>query len=99
MICGIPIKSWRRYISRRKISKLLLNEDEMIKQLEIYREFNIERYHPDYLVIPFQYYNLPPKVRDIWALGFPEISDPKFIIWKDKWSNMAKFLYPLLNRL
>ncbi|HOI71060.1 MAG TPA: hypothetical protein PLC38_02105 [Methanobacterium sp.] len=84
-----------KYFTVEKIGNLL-DKDEMRGQSEIYREFIIERYQPDYLVMPFQFYNLPPKERDIWAQKFPEIFTHKLISteWKDKWSNMAEFFYP-----
>jgi hemerythrin-like domain-containing protein len=73
----------------------LLDKDETIMLLKIYGEFIMERYTPDYLVIPFQYYNLPPAEREIWAQILPEIITQKLIPieWKDKWSKMADFLY------
>ena len=73
----------------------LLDKEETIRLLEIYREFIMERYTPDYLVIPFQFYSLPPAERQIWAQGFPEILTQKLIPieWKDKWLPMASFLY------
>lgn len=81
------------YLTVEKIGNLL-DEDEMIKLIESYRKFSMERYTPDYLVIPFQFYNLPPAQREIWAQELPEntqkhISDE----WKDKWLPMADFLY------
>ena len=77
----------------------LLDKDETMKLLESYGEFIMERYQPDYLVIPFQYYNLPPKDREIWAQGLPEIITQKLIPgeWKDKWLPMAEYLYPDQN--
>ena len=74
----------------------LLDKDETIRLLEIYGEFIMERYTPDYLVIPFQFYNLPPAEREIWAQGLPELVTQKLIPieWKDKWYPMVNFLYP-----
>jgi len=79
-----------------EIMNNLLDKDETIRLLEIYREFIMERYIPDYLVIPFQFYNLPPKEREIWAKELPEKITKTLIPveWKDKWSPMADYLYP-----
>jgi hemerythrin-like domain-containing protein len=73
----------------------LLDKDETVILLKIYGEFIMEHYTPDYLVIPFQYYNLTPAERKIWAQDLPEIITKKLIPieWKDKWSKMSDFLY------
>jgi hemerythrin-like domain-containing protein len=84
-----------KYFTANRMDDLLDN-DETIRLLKIYGEFIMERYTPDYLVVPFQYYNLPPAEREIWAQDLPEIITNKLIPieWKDKWSKMADFLYP-----
>lgn len=85
-----------KYFTAERIGNLL-DKDEMMNQVESYREFSRERYQPDYLVIPFQFYNLPPKEREIWVQELPEIFTQKISKWKDKWSKMAYFLYPDLE--
>ena len=74
----------------------LLDKDEMMDLIKEYREFSLERYLPDYLVIPFQFYNLPPDERKIWLQELPEKLNKNLISveWKDKWMPMANFLYP-----
>lgn len=82
------------YLTAEKISALV-DEDEMMKLIKEYRKFSMERYTPDYLVIPFQYYNLPRNEREIWARELPETTQKLLHTeWKDKWLQMADFLFP-----
>lgn len=82
-----------------EIMDRLLDKEETIRLLESYKPFIMERYKPDYLVLPFQFYNLSPKEREIWARQLPEVITKKMIPidWKNEWTPMTEFLYPYLE--
>ncbi|MCE5214966.1 MAG: hypothetical protein LLF83_09645 [Methanobacterium sp.] len=92
------IKLEEKYFTIEKMDNSI-DKDEMINLIEIYRKFSMEHNTPDYLVIPFQFYNLPPSKREIWAQELPDIINQKFIQieWKNKWLPMVNFFYPDVN--
>jgi hypothetical protein len=51
---------------------------------------------PDYLVVPFLLYNLPPDRRPLFARTMPPVVTRLLvpIIWRRKWASMRPFLLP-----
>ena len=49
---------------------------------------------PDYLVVPFMLYTLPPQERPIFARNLPPIVTEQLVPvgWRDKWEPMKPFL-------
>jgi hypothetical protein len=49
---------------------------------------------PDYLIVPFLLYNLPPDKRTFFAGEMPPVVTEQLVpvAWKDKWAPMKPFL-------
>jgi hypothetical protein len=54
----------------------------------------MEHLKPDYIILPFNFYNLSTKDRGKIAQELPEIVTQQLIpfTWKDKWESMKPFL-------
>ncbi|NIM95225.1 MAG: hypothetical protein GTO18_16125 [Anaerolineales bacterium] len=76
-----------------KLGKLIPPEEHLslIQQIAAYSQ---QQSGPDYLVVPFILYNLPPDVRGILANGMPPEVTEELVpnLWKDKWESMKPFL-------
>lgn len=71
-----------------------LRVDEQIELARLFMEHSQQHASPDYLVLPFMLYNLPPDERSIFARGLPSIVTEQLvpIVWREKWEPMAPFL-------
>lgn len=81
-----------QYINETTLSAIDLAEQHE-RCLE-FAEYSQKHIHPDYLVVPFILYNLPPEDRAVMSQIFPPIVTEQLIPidWRDKWSPMLPFL-------
>ncbi len=71
-----------------------LSADEQIEWSRLFTEYSQQHASPDYLVLPFMLYNLPPAERSIFARTLPPIVTEQLAptVWREKWAPMAPFL-------
>jgi len=71
-----------------------LSVDEQIEWSRLFMEYSQQHASPDYLVLPFMLYNLPPAERSIFAGMLPPIVTEQLvpIVWREKWEPMRPFL-------
>ena len=57
-------------------------------------EHGVKHIGPDYLVLPFVFYNLSEMDRAEWAVAVPPVLTQQMIpvVWKEKWASMKPFL-------
>jgi hemerythrin-like domain-containing protein len=72
----------------------LLSVEEQIELGTRFAQHNQEHAKPDYLVVPFLLYNLPPEERAIFSQGMPPVVTQELVpvVWRDKWLPMKPFL-------
>jgi hypothetical protein len=72
----------------------LIEDEEHVRLLQLSREYSMKEAGPDYLVMPFVLFNLPPDVRAVVAAGLPPVVMDQLVpvTWKDKWAPMKPFL-------
>ncbi len=75
-------------------AQALLSAEEQIELTKLFMEHSQRYATPDYLVLPFMLYNLPPEERSIFARELPPIVADQLvpIVWREKWEPMAPFL-------
>jgi hemerythrin-like domain-containing protein len=71
-----------------------LPPDEQARLINLFMEHSQEHAKPDFLVIPFLLYNLPPEQRSIFAKAMPQLVVQELVpvVWKEKWEPMKPFL-------
>jgi hemerythrin-like domain-containing protein len=72
----------------------LLAPEEHIRLSKLFAEHSRKHTSPDYLIVPFLLYNLPPEERAIFARPMPLILTRLLVplVWKKKWAPMMPFL-------
>ena len=72
----------------------LLAPEEHIRLSKLFAGHSRKNSGPDYLVVPFLLYNLPPEERAIFARPMPFIVTRLLVplVWKAKWAPMLPFL-------
>lgn len=72
----------------------LVSPEENIRLAQEFAKHSQEHAGPDYLVVPFMLYNLPPEERAAFARQMPAIVTQQLVpmVWKDKWAPMKPFL-------
>ncbi len=68
--------------------------DEQIRLIKLFMEHNQQHAKPDFLVVPFLLYNLPPEQRSAFAEAMPPVVTEHLVpvLWKEKWEPMKPFL-------
>ncbi len=71
-----------------------LSVDEQIELIRLFMEHSQQHASPDYLVLPFMLYNLPPEERSVFARELsPMVTEQLVpIVWREKWKPIAPFL-------
>ena len=74
----------------------LINPEEQTRLCGLFIEHSQKHARPDYLVVPFLLYNLPPQERAAFAQRLPPVVVQQLIpvLWKEKWETMKPFLLP-----
>jgi hemerythrin-like domain-containing protein len=77
-------------------AELRLGVEENARLSQAFGEYTKEHLQPDYLVVPFLLYNLPPQEREGYVKVLPPIVTQQLvpIVWKEKWAPMMPFLLP-----
>ena len=72
----------------------LFSTEEHLHLIGVLTEHAKKIAQPDFLVVPFMLFNLPPDERAQFALGLPPFVTQQLvpIVWKDKWASMKPFL-------
>jgi hemerythrin-like domain-containing protein len=72
----------------------LLAPEEHSRLSRLWAEHGRQHTGPDYLVVPFLLYNLPPEERAIFARAIPLIVTRLLmpVVWKKRWAPMRPFL-------
>ncbi len=67
---------------------------EQIRLIKLFMEHSQQHAKPDFLVVPFLLYNLPPEQRAVMAGAMPPVVTEQLVpvIWKEKWEPMKPFL-------
>jgi hemerythrin-like domain-containing protein len=73
---------------------VLIDREEHIRLGGLFVEHGRKHMGPDYLVVPFLLYNLPPEERAILARMMPPMVTQQLVpvVWKVKWAPMLPFL-------
>ncbi len=68
--------------------------DEQVRLIKQFMEHSQQHAKPDFLVVPFLLYNLPPEQRCAFAAAMPPIVTEQLVpvVWKEKWEPMKPFL-------
>jgi hypothetical protein len=71
-----------------------LSAEEQTEWTRLFMEHSQQHALPDYLVVAFMLYNLPPAERSIFAREMPPIVTEQLvpIVWREKWEPMMPFL-------
>ncbi len=74
----------------------LIDPEDHVRLSKMFSEHMQQHAGPDYLVVPFLLYNLPPEERGTFADEMPPIVTQQLVpvVWKEKWKPMAPFLLP-----
>jgi len=79
--------------SEQNLNRVLSPEEQgaLSQQISRHSQAHIS---PDYLVIPFLLFNLPPLERRLFAAGVPPVVTQQLVpyAWKEKWAPMKPFL-------
>jgi hemerythrin-like domain-containing protein len=72
----------------------LLAPEEHTRLSGLFAEHGRKHAGPDYLVVPFLLFNLPPEERAVFASGMPFIVTRLLVplVWKKRWTPMRPFL-------
>ena len=72
----------------------LIEPGEHIRLGQAFAQHSQQHSGPNYLLVPFLLYNLPPQEREIFALALPPIVAQQLvpIVWKEQWAPMQPFL-------
>jgi hemerythrin-like domain-containing protein len=72
----------------------VLEPEEHVKLGKMLTEFSQQHAGPDYLVMPFLLYNLPPLHREAFARQLPPILTNHLVpvVWAEQWAPMKPFL-------
>lgn len=72
----------------------IMPPEEHLRMAKIFSEHSQQHTKPEYLVVPFFFYNLSDPDRNHMAEAFPPIVTQQLIpiVWKDKWAPMKPFL-------
>lgn len=72
----------------------MLPPEEHGRLAGIMAKHSMEHSGPDYLVVPFALYNLPPEQRAILSRAMPPMVTQELVpvAWKDRWAPMQPFL-------
>ena len=75
---------------------LLIGVKEQMRLSRMFMEHFQHNSGPDYLVVPFLLYNLPPEERVIFTERMPPMVTEQLlpVVWKEKWESMMAFLLP-----
>jgi iron-sulfur cluster repair protein YtfE (RIC family) len=73
---------------------LLIDLKEQIRLSRMFMEHFQKNSGPDYLVVPFLLYNLPPEERVTFTERMPPLVTEQLVpaVWKEKWEPMKPFL-------
>lgn len=73
-----------------------IDPEEQLRMSGLFAEHGRQHTGPDFLVVPFLLYNLPPEERSILAAEMPPIVTEQLVpvVWKEKWEPMKPFLLP-----
>jgi hemerythrin-like domain-containing protein len=72
----------------------IMDMEEQVSLSRKFAEHSQQHAGPDYLVVPFLLYNLPPEDRSSLAQVFPPVVTQQLVpvAWKEKWASMKPFL-------
>lgn len=72
----------------------MLPPEEHVRLAGMMAQHSMQHSGPDYLVVPFALYNLPPKERAIMAAAMPPVVTEQMVpkTWKEQWAPMQPFL-------
>jgi hypothetical protein len=72
----------------------LIKPEDHVATIERAGQHTQQNTGPDYLVLPFILYNMPPEARELFAKGLPPILTERLVPvdWKDQWAPMKPFL-------
>ncbi len=75
-------------------AQALLSAAEQIELTRLFAEYEQQHATPDYLVVPFMLYNLPPTERSIFARELPPVVTDQLVpvVWREEWEPMRPFL-------
>jgi hemerythrin-like domain-containing protein len=77
-----------------EVAAKLIEPSEHLRLMKAFAEHSQQHTGPDYLVLPFVLFNLPPGPRQAMLASLPkevsEILIPK--VWREKWASMGPFL-------
>lgn len=100
VLLGRLAELWRPHIAieevhftAAKIDTVMSQEDQAALLTRI-GESNLKHSGPDYLVVPFTLFNLPPDDRAYMSNMMPAVVVQKLVpaAWKEKWQPMSPFL-------
>ncbi len=72
----------------------LMSPEEHLRLSREFMEHTQKNTGPDYLMVPFLLFNLPPEKRSFFASEMPPVVMQELVpvVWKDKWAPMQPFL-------
>jgi hemerythrin-like domain-containing protein len=87
------IKIEEDFYEPEKLEKLL-PVDEHVRLIQEFAQYSMENSGPDYLIVPFYLFDLPPEQRARMAAVMPPVVIEQLvpITWKDMWAPMKPFL-------
>jgi hemerythrin-like domain-containing protein len=87
------IKIEEGFYNPEKLDKLLPAE-EHVRLIQQFSQYSMENSGPDYLIVPFFLFSLPPELRARIAAMLPPVVIEELVpvTWKDRWAPMKPFL-------
>ena len=87
------IRIEEKYLSPQNLGPMLPVE-EHARLAEMFAKHSQEHSGPDFLVVPFLLYNLPPEPRAMMAAAMPSVVTQQLVpgAWYEKWAPMKPFL-------
>lgn len=75
-------------------ARRLMSPEENARLIGLFAEHTMTNSKPDFLVVPFMIFNLPPEQRNVFTAGMPEVVTEQLVpvAWKEQWSPMTPFL-------
>jgi hypothetical protein len=89
------IKTEEDHFTKERVDALI-KMDEHIRLCGLFAEHGRKHAGPDYLIVPFLLYNLPPDKRADLVRMLPPMVTQQLVpvVWKEKWEPMRPFLLP-----
>jgi hypothetical protein len=87
------IKTEEEHFTIERVNALV-NMEEQRRLIQLFSEHSRKHSGPDYLIVPFLLYNLPPEERAILAQEMPPVVTQELVpvVWKEKWAPMKPYL-------